>query len=78
MNTINGLLFGVTLLVSPRGLTPVRVIMLVSVFLPTFHAILTGHEVRIGFFRRLLGCSNCTLFNYIFLSFNMSVDENSS
>jgi hypothetical protein len=67
MNTFSGLLIGLTLLAGPEGLTPVCVIMLVSVFLPTFHAILTGHELRTGFFRRLLGRSNCTLFHYIFI-----------
>jgi len=67
MNTFNGLLIGLTLLVSLRGLTPVCVIMLVSVFLPTFLAILTGHEVRTGFLRRLLGRSNHTLFCCIFI-----------
>ena len=51
VDTSSGLLIGLTLLAGPRGLTPVCVIMLVSVFLPTLHAILTGHELRTGFFR---------------------------
>jgi hypothetical protein len=56
-----------TLFVSPWGLTRVHAIVLVSVFLPAFHAILTGHELRTGFFRRLLVRSDCALFHYIFI-----------